>query len=99
MARAIIGPMVRAGALCLINTGAIVEHECELEAGCHLAPAAVLCGAARLGEGVLVGAGAVVAPGLRVGAGAVLGAGAACIRDVPPGAAVAGTPARPLPER
>jgi len=43
---------------------------------------------------VLIGANAVVLEGVRVGEGAVVAAGAVVIDDVPPGAVVAGVPAR-----
>lgn len=41
-----------------------------------------------------VGAGAVILPGVVIGRGALVGAGAVVTRDVPPGAVVAGNPAR-----
>jgi serine acetyltransferase len=36
----------------------------------------------------------VILPGLRIGEGALVGAGSVVTRDVPPGAVVAGNPAR-----
>ena len=45
-------------------------------------------------DGASIGSGAVVLGGVRVGAGALVGAGAVVTRDVPPGATVAGVPAR-----
>jgi UDP-2-acetamido-3-amino-2,3-dideoxy-glucuronate N-acetyltransferase len=47
-------------------------------------------------NGAAIGSGAVILGGLRVGAGAMIGAGALVANDVPPGATVAGNPARPL---
>ena len=41
-----------------------------------------------------IGSGAVILGGVRIGAGALVGAGAVVTRDVPPGATVAGIPAR-----
>jgi acetyltransferase-like isoleucine patch superfamily enzyme len=47
-------------------------------------------------SGASIGSSAVVLGGVRVGAGATVGAGAVVTADVPPGATVAGNPARPL---
>ncbi|MET0818792.1 MAG: N-acetyltransferase, partial [Solirubrobacteraceae bacterium] len=45
-------------------------------------------------DGASLGSGAVILGGVRVGTGALVGAGAVVSRDVPPGATVAGVPAR-----
>ena len=45
-------------------------------------------------SGASLGSGTVVLGGVRIGAGALVGAGAVVTRDVPPGATVAGVPAR-----
>src|SRR5690606_29983459 len=49
----------------------------------------------RIGENVWIGAGAIVLPGVCVGDDAIIGAGSVVTRDVPPGATVIGSPAKP----
>ena len=43
-----------------------------------------------------IGTGAILLPGVTVGEGAVVGAGAVVTKDVPPGAVIAGNPAKVL---
>ena len=50
-------------------------------------------------RGASIGSGAVILGGVRIGRGALVGAGAVVTRDVPPGATVAGVPARALGSR
>jgi maltose O-acetyltransferase len=47
-----------------------------------------------IGADVWIGGGAVIVPGVTIGDGAVIGAGSVVTRDVPPGAIVAGNPAK-----
>ncbi len=48
----------------------------------------------RVCRGASLGSGAVIMCGVTIGAQAIIGAGAVVTRDVPPGAVVAGVPAR-----
>lgn len=100
----IIGPRVnvcvhaRIGPHTVLSAGAIVEHDNVLGAGVFLHPAVRLAGQVTVEAGATLGIGACVIPGRRIGAGAVVAPGAVVIRDVPPGSAVAGAPARVAPE-
>lgn len=51
-------------------------------------------GVPSLGDDVIIGAGAAVLGDVRIGSGARVGANAVVLSDVPPGATVAGVPAR-----
>ncbi len=93
---AVLQPGATIGDDCAFNANVIVSHECTLGAHCFLAPGAVLAGLVTLGEGVMIGVHATVLPRLSVGAWATVGGGAVVIRDVAPGAVVAGNPARVL---
>lgn len=54
------------------------------------------CEPPTIGRGASIGSGAVILAGITIGAGAIVGAGAVVTHDVPPGATVAGNPARSL---
>lgn len=94
------GAVVCAGATLgddvIVNTRAVVEHDCTVGEHAHVASGAVLCGGVRVGAGAHIGAAAVVRQYLEIGADALVGIGAVVVESVPPGARVAGNPARSL---
>ncbi len=87
-AHAYVGPH------CIINTGAIVEHECDLEDNVHIAPNATLGGNVVVGRDTLVGLGATILPGVKIGRECVIGAGAVVRKNVADGKTVVGVPAK-----
>ena len=82
-ANAYVGSCARLDEKCMINTGAIISHDCEIGAYSHIAPGAMLAGHVHVGEKALVGMGVTTAIGIRIGAGARIGNGAVLLADVP----------------
>ena len=80
----------------IINTGANIDHDCDLASGCHVAPNAALAGEISVGENVFIGTNATILPGLRIGKNSCVGAGAVVTKDVPPDVVVVGNPARQI---
>jgi len=78
----------------IINTRAVVEHDCIIEDFVHLAPGSVVCGNCRIGEGTLIGANAVVAPNLTIGKWCQISAGSSVLEDIPDNSLVMGVPGK-----
>jgi acetyltransferase-like isoleucine patch superfamily enzyme len=53
-------------------------------------------GSVEIGDDAWIGAGAIILPNVAIGAGSIVGAGSVVTKSVPPGAVVAGNPARVL---
>jgi sugar O-acyltransferase (sialic acid O-acetyltransferase NeuD family) len=80
---AYVGSEVQVGEGVIVNTGAIVSHECILESYSNVSPGAILAGDVRVGPRCLIGMGTTVNLGVRIGAGSRVGNGATVIGDVP----------------
>lgn len=95
LAGSTLGPNVQLGDNVLINSRAVVEHDCQVGDHSHVATGAILCGGCVIGTGAHVGAGATVIQGMHVGNGAIVAAGSVVTKNVEPLTLVAGVPARP----
>lgn len=98
MPMAIIHTDARIGEQCIVNTRALVEHDCILEDGVEIGPGAVLCGRVAVGRNTWIGANATVGPRIRIGANTIIGAGAVVMSDIPNNVVAFGVPAKVIRE-
>ncbi|MBI3771286.1 MAG: acetyltransferase [Gammaproteobacteria bacterium] len=88
-----VGPAVIIGDNVIVNSGAIIEHHCNIGTHSHIASGAILCGQCHIGVNVHIGAGAVLNQNISIGDNSIVASGAVVIHDVPPNTMVAGIPA------
>lgn len=99
MANTVLNSDCTVGAHCIVNTGAQLDHDGEMDAYASLAPGVVAGGNCTIGGFAAVGIGANVSHGRSVGRHAVVGAGAVVIADVPAHQVWYGVPARFIRDR
>ncbi len=80
--KAVLNAGAEIGKMSIINTGAIVEHDCMVGAFTHIAVGSVLCGGVSVGSRTLVGANAVVIQERRIGNHCIVGAGSVVRKDM-----------------
>lgn len=98
MARSKIGMFCTLGDYVIVNTGAMIDHECVLGNGVHVMGSASIAGRVTIGAYATIGTNATILPDITIGEGAIIGAGSVITRDVAPWSVVAGVPARPIRE-
>ncbi len=68
--------------MCIINTGAIIEHDCKVGEFSHIAVRSVLCEEVSIGKQPLIGANATVIQQKAGGNYCIVGAGTTIRKDV-----------------
>lgn len=86
-----IGADVMIGPFCYLT-----DHDHGTEPGQPVSAQPLLEAPVVIERNVWLGAGVVILKGVTIGEGAVVGAGSVVSRSIPPGARVAGVPARPI---
>ncbi len=84
---------------CIINTGAIVEHDNILEDYVHVSPNATLCGTVQIGELTHIGAGTTVRNNISICHDCIIGAGSVVVKNINEPSTYIGIPARKMIKR
>jgi sugar O-acyltransferase (sialic acid O-acetyltransferase NeuD family) len=78
----------------ILNTGCIIEHECEIGIAAHIAPGAVLAGNVKIGKRTFIGANSVIKQGVEIGDDVIIGAGSVIIENIKSNSKIVGNPGR-----
>jgi UDP-3-O-[3-hydroxymyristoyl] glucosamine N-acyltransferase len=81
---------------CWIDNLVQIAHNVQLGRGCFVVAQVGISGSTKVGDFAVFGGQAGIAGHLTIGPGAQIGAQGGVLADIPPGAKVTGTPARPI---
>ncbi len=90
----VINADVRIGRHCIINTGAIIEHECNVDDFSHISVGTTLCGEVNVGKNCMIGSRSTVIQCTNIGDTCLVGAGAVVLKNIPDNSTAVGVPAR-----
>ena len=94
MANAVVNVCATVGEHCIINTGAIVEHDNVIENYAHISPNVALGGTVRIGSLTHVGIGATVKNNTEICSECTIGAGAVVVKNIKEPGTYVGVPVR-----
>lgn len=89
-----VGPMTKIDIGSLINTGAIVEHDCAIGSYVHISVHATVAGNCHIGDCSFVCAGATIINNITIGHEITIGAGSVVVTDLQQPGIYIGAPAR-----
>jgi acetyltransferase EpsM len=90
----LVNAFSKIGDFTILNTGCIIEHECEISKAVHIAPGAVLAGNVKIGKRSFIGANSVIKQGVEIGDDVIIGAGSVIINNISSNTIIVGNPGR-----
>lgn len=82
------------GVCSIINTGAIIEHDCKIGSFSHISPGTTLCGQVVVGNDSHIGAGSVVKQTIVIGNETLIGVGSVVVNNIPGNVKAYGNPCK-----
>ena len=83
MAGAVIQPSSKIGQDSIINTGALMDHDCLISDNCHIAPGATLSSSVNIGRNSNIGTSAQIIHNIVVRSHSISAAGSTVYKNVP----------------
>jgi sugar O-acyltransferase (sialic acid O-acetyltransferase NeuD family) len=93
MHHALINTLAATGKNCIINTGAVLEHDVQVGDHCHVSTGAYINGECKVGNGSFVGSNVTTVQTIHIGEGNVIAAGAVVTKNTENFSLYAGNPA------
>jgi acetyltransferase EpsM len=90
----LVNAFSKIGDFTILNTGCIIEHECEISTAVHIAPGAVIAGNVKIGKRSFIGANSVIKQGVEIGDDVIIGAGSVIINNISSHTKIVGNPGR-----
>lgn len=81
---------------CVVNTGAIIEHDCRIKSNTFIGPGTIICGEVEIGNDAFIGAGAIIRNGIKICDSASIGMGAVVTTDISSPGIYIGNPAKKM---
>ncbi len=92
-AGAVINAFAKVGVGCIINTSAVVEHDCSIDNFTHICPNVALAGGVSVGARSWVGISSQVKQLITIGDNCIVGAGSTVIKNISDNVTAFGSPA------
>ncbi len=96
LAGAVVCSGAKIGKHCIVNIGAMIDHDVIVGDFVHVAPRAALGGASSVGAGSYIGMGACIRDHTIINENTMVGMGAVVAKEYPAGSVLVGVPARPI---
>lgn len=82
------------GQHCVINSGAIIEHDCIIGSNVFVGPGSIIGGGTKIENNVFIGSGAIIRDGISISSNSVIGMGAVVTKDISISGTYIGNPAK-----
>jgi sugar O-acyltransferase (sialic acid O-acetyltransferase NeuD family) len=92
--KVIINSNVTLGICSIINTGAIVEHDCEIGDFVHVAPGSVISGTVKIGSNTHIGTNSTIKNNVIIGKDTIIGVGSVVVNNIASNVIAFGNPCR-----